>query len=105
MCRSEFKLFLIRIFPQGPVLGCRRGGRLVGSYRGRDAAGDWNVAMRMHTCIGFDDKRLADWPHITGQGNTGERRLFSPSVRRRRLSRNARVFNYVKSAVLKSIKS
>ena len=79
MCRSEFNLFLIRILPQGPVLGGHRGGRLVGSYRGRDAAGNWNVAMRMHTRIGFDDKRLADWPHITGQGNTGELQIV-PSV-------------------------
>jgi hypothetical protein len=57
------------------MLGCHRGARLVGSYRGRDAAGNWNVAMRMHTRIGLDDKRLADWPHITGQGNTGEQQI------------------------------
>ena len=28
--------------------------------------------MRVHTRIGLDDKRLADWPHITSQGSTGE---------------------------------
>lgn len=54
------------------MLGCHRGGRLVGSYRGRDAASNWNVAVRVHTRIGLDDKHLADWPHITGQGSTGE---------------------------------
>lgn len=60
--------------------------------------------MRVHTRIGLDDKRLADWPHITSQGSTGELQLFSPSARRRRLRRNVRVYNYVKNVVLKSIK-
>ena len=62
--------------------------------------------MRMYTRIGLDDKRLADWLHITGQGNTGGPQIvLSVGPSTRRLSRNVRVYNYVKSVVLKSIKS
>jgi hypothetical protein len=58
------------------MLGCRWRGGLVGSYGGRNTAGNGNIAMRMYTCIGLDDKHLADWSYITGQGNAGEQEII-----------------------------
>jgi hypothetical protein len=76
MCWSKLKLPFIRTPPQGRLLGCHWRGRLVGSYRGRGSAGNGNVAMRMYTRTGFDNKCLADWSHIAGQGNTGEQEII-----------------------------
>ena len=63
-------------FPQGRLLGCCWRRCLVGSYRGGDAVGIGDVAVRMYARSGLDDKCLADWLHISGKGISGERQLI-----------------------------
>ena len=91
-------------FPQGRLLGCCWRRCLVGSYRGGDAVGIRDVAVRVYARSGLDDKCLADWLLASGQGISGGRQLISSFFFRWPEEVNVRAFSCVKSAASKSIK-
>jgi hypothetical protein len=56
----------------------------------------------MYARTGLDDERLADWSSASAQDTSGRRPLTA--LIRRSTQHNFRVFNYVKSVVLKFTK-